>query len=49
MMPDLLTQWIRNGQRDDAVFEATATFPMEKMQSDIFREGLPSDVEQFVK
>jgi hypothetical protein len=49
MGPDLLAPWIRNGQLDDAVFEVAATFPMEKMRSGVVREGLPFDVEEFVK
>jgi len=46
---DLLAPWIRDGQPDDAVFEVAATFPMEKMRTGIVREGLPFDVEEFVK
>jgi hypothetical protein len=49
MRPDLLAPWIRDGQPDDAVFEVAATFPMEKMRTGIVREGLPFDVEEFVK
>jgi hypothetical protein len=49
MRPDLLAPRIRDGQPDDAVFEVAATFPMEKMRTGIVREGLPFDVEEFVK
>jgi hypothetical protein len=47
--PDFLAGWIRGGQPDDAVFEVAATFPMEKMRTGVVREGLPFDVEEFVK
>jgi hypothetical protein len=49
MRPDLLAPWMRDGQPNDAVFEVAATFPMEKMRTGIVREGLPFDVEEFVK
>jgi hypothetical protein len=49
MRSDLLARWIRDGQPDDAVFEVAATFPMVKMRTGIVREGLPFDVEEFVK
>ncbi|MDQ1407192.1 MAG: hypothetical protein QOG55_2821 [Acidobacteriaceae bacterium] len=48
-MLTLLARWMRDGQPDDAVFEVLATFPMEKMRTGIVREGLPFDVEEFVK
>jgi hypothetical protein len=44
-----LAQWTHNGELDDAVFEVAATFPMEKMRTGVLREGLPLDVEEFVK
>jgi hypothetical protein len=49
MRPDLLPRWIRDGQPDHAVFEVAATFPMGKMRTGIVREGLPFDVQEFVK
>jgi hypothetical protein len=49
MTPDLLAPWIHDGQPNDAVFEVMATFPMEKMRIGIVRQGLPFDVEEFVK
>jgi hypothetical protein len=45
MRPDLLS----DVQRNDSVFEVAATFPMEKMQVGVARNGLPFDVEEFVK
>jgi hypothetical protein len=49
MMPDLLAPWTHDGQLDDAVFHAAATFPMEKTRTGVVREGPPFDVEKFVK
>jgi hypothetical protein len=49
MTPDFFGPWMRDGQLDDAVFEVGATFPMEKMRTGIVRDGLPFDVEEFVK
>jgi len=42
-------QWTHDGELDDAVFQIAATFPMEKMRTGVVREGLPFDVEEFVK
>ena len=47
--PDLLAPWTRDGEFDDAVFQVAATFPMEKMRTGVVREGLPFDVDEFVK
>ena len=47
--PELLTQWTHNGELDDAVFQVAATIPMEKMKTGVQREGLPFDVDEFVK
>jgi hypothetical protein len=30
MQRDLLTPWLHNGELDDAVFQVTATFPMQR-------------------
>jgi hypothetical protein len=49
MMPEVLAPWIHDGQPDDAVFQAAAAFPMEKMRTGVVREGPPFDVEEFVK
>jgi len=38
-----------DGEFDDAVFQVAATFPMEKMRTGVVREGLPFDVDEFVK
>jgi hypothetical protein len=44
-----LTPWTHNGDLDDAVFQVAATFPMKKMAVGVEQEGLPLDVEEFVK
>jgi len=49
MQPDPLAQWTHDGEFDDAVFQVAATFPMEKMRTGVVREGLPFDVDEFVK
>jgi len=49
MMPEMLAQWIRDGQPDDAVFQVAAKFPMEKLRTSVVREGSPLDVWEFVK
>jgi len=49
LRPELLAPWLEDGEFDDAVFQVAATFPMEKMGTGVVREGLPVDVEEFVK
>ena len=49
VQPEPLARWTHDGEFDDAVFQIAATFPMEKMRTDAVREGLPFDVEEFVK
>ena len=49
LRPELLAPWIHDGEFDDAVFQVAATFPMKKMRTGVVREGLPFDVEGFVK
>ena len=49
MHPELLARWTRNGEFDDAVFQVASTFPMQKMKTGVVREGLPFDVEEFLK
>lgn len=49
MQPELLAQWIHDGQPDDAVFQVAATIPMEKMRTGVVRQGPPFDVEEFVR
>lgn len=44
-----LTPWTRDGELDDAVFQVAATFPMNKLPVGIVKNGLPFDVEEFVK
>src|SRR5260370_29578790 len=49
MEGELVAQWIHAGQAEDAVFDADAKFPMEKMPVGVIRKGLPFDVEEFEK
>ena len=49
MHPELIARWTRNGEFDDAVFQVAATFPMQKMKTGVVREGLPFDVDEFVR
>ncbi len=44
-----LTSWTHDGELDDAVFQVAATFPMKTMEVGVVRDGLPFDVEEFVK
>jgi hypothetical protein len=44
-----LAQWTHDGELDDVVFQVAATFPIEKMRTGVVREGMPFDVEEFVK
>jgi hypothetical protein len=48
-MPELLAPWTHDGELDDAVFQAAATFPMKKMQVGVVREQSDFDVEEFLK
>lgn len=47
--PELLAQFTRDGQPDDAVFRAAAKVPMEWMGVGIVREGPPFDVNEFLR
>lgn len=44
-----LTPWTHNGELDDAVFQVAATFPMKNMEVGVVHDGLPFDVEGFLK
>jgi hypothetical protein len=44
-----LTPWTHNGELDDAVLQVAATFPMKRMGVGVVHEGLPFDVEEFLK
>jgi hypothetical protein len=44
-----LTPWMHDGELDDAVIQVAATFPMKNMGVGVVNEGLPFDVEEFVK
>jgi hypothetical protein len=44
-----LTPWTHNGELDDAVFQVAATFPMKRMGVGAVHEGLPFDLEEFLK
>jgi hypothetical protein len=44
-----LTPWTHNGELDDAVIQVAATFPMKNMGVGVVHDGLPFDVEEFLK
>ena len=44
-----LTQWLHDGELDEAVFQVAATFPLKKMEVGVVHEGLPFGVEEFFK
>jgi hypothetical protein len=46
---DLLTPWTHDGELDNAVIQVAATFPMKKMEVGVVQDGLPFDVQEFVK
>ena len=45
----MLRPWIREGAVDDAVFKVAATFPMNGMAVSVPRQGLPFDVQEFLR
>lgn len=47
--PDLLAPWTKDGQFDDVIFRAIAQVPMEWIGVGITHEGLPFDVEDFMR
>jgi hypothetical protein len=44
-----LAPWTHNGEVDDAVFQVAAAFPMKKIPVGVAQQGLPFDVEEFVR
>lgn len=44
-----LTPWTHDGELDDAVFQVAATFQMKNMGVGVVHDGLPFDVEEFLK
>jgi hypothetical protein len=49
MTGDLLTPWTHDGDFDGAVFSVAASLPMKKMPVGVPQQGLPFDVQEFVK
>jgi hypothetical protein len=50
MIPESpLAQWTHDGELDDAVFQVAATIPMEKMRAGVVREGMPFDMDEFLR
>jgi hypothetical protein len=45
----LLSRWLRDGELDDAVIRVAATFPMKRMSVGAVYQGLPLDVQEFIK
>jgi hypothetical protein len=45
----LLSRWVHDGEFEDAVLRVAARFPMKKLNVGVVHEGLPFDVEGFVK
>lgn len=44
-----LTPWIHNGELDGALFRAAAQTPMEWIGVGVERQGLPFDLEEFLR
>lgn len=44
-----LTPWTNNGELDDAVIQVAATFPMKNIEVGVVHDGLPFDVDEFLK
>jgi hypothetical protein len=49
LSPDLLSEWRKDGQMDERVFRAAATIPLNWQKVGVIREGLPFDVEDFMR
>jgi hypothetical protein len=45
----LLSRWVQDGEFEDAVLKVAARFPMKKLNVGVVHQGLPFDVEEFVK
>jgi len=46
---DVLMPWTHDGELDQAVFRVAAVFPMGKMPVGVVRDGMPFDVEEFLR
>ncbi len=46
---EILMPWTHDGELDDAVFQVAAKFPMTNMEVGVVHDGLPFDVEEFLK
>ena len=44
-----LARWLKEGNPDDAIFRAIAQVPMEWMGMGVVRNGLPFDIEDFIR
>ena len=50
MLPEPpLAPWTHNGGLDDAVFQVAAAFPIKNMGVGIVHQGLPFDMQEFLK
>jgi hypothetical protein len=47
--PDLLSEWRKDGQMDERVFRAAASIPLEWQKVGVVRQGLPFNVEDFMR
>lgn len=45
----LLSRWLQNAELDETVFRVAAIFPIEKPQAGAGQQGLPLDVQSFLK
>jgi hypothetical protein len=48
-VPQTLEPWTNEDQLDDVVFSAISEVPMERMGVGVVRQGLPFDVEDFMR
>ena len=46
---NLFFRWVHDGEFDDALLKVAAKFPMKKLNVGVVHQGLPFDVEEFVK
>ena len=46
---ELLSPWIKDDQPTDALFQVAAKIPMEGIKVGVVSEGLPLDLEDFIK
>ena len=45
----LFSRWVHDGKFDDAALKVAARFPMKKLHVGVVHQGLPFEVEEFVK